>query len=206
MAFVWMALLAVAAGLWMTRPLWRAQVEGGQRRRNANVVAYRQRLAEMEADQAAGLLDAETARNLRAELDARLLIDAETVDAAPSLRDRRPLMAGVLAVFALALGAGGYALDGSWKVQQQVAAGPAATPGAPVGGPPGSVEDMVAQLAKRLETNPDDLDGWAMLGRSYFMLEKYQDASKAYARANELSQRSEPDLLVNEGEIGRAHV
>ena len=38
-------------------------------------------------------------------------------------------------------------------------------------------------------------DGWAMLGRSYINLEKYSEASNAYAKADEL-KKNDPDLLV----------
>jgi cytochrome c-type biogenesis protein CcmH len=53
----------------------------------------------------------------------------------------------------------------------------------------------VAALAKRLEQNPNDADGWAMLGRSYINLEKYSEASNAYAKADEL-KKNDPDILV----------
>jgi cytochrome c-type biogenesis protein CcmH len=57
------------------------------------------------------------------------------------------------------------------------------------------IEANVAALAKRLEQNPGDADGWAMLGRSYVSLEKYDDASKAYAKAAEL-KKDDADILT----------
>lgn len=74
---------------------------------------------------------------------------------------------------------------------------PAAAPAppGPLGGPPGGalpgmppeqvkmVEGMVSGLAARLETNPEDYQGWMMLGRSYTVLKKYPDAQKAYDKA-----------------------
>ena len=45
------------------------------------------------------------------------------------------------------------------------------------------VEAMVARLAARLRENPDDTDGWKMLGRSYAVLGRFADAADAYARA-----------------------
>ncbi|HEV7473368.1 MAG TPA: c-type cytochrome biogenesis protein CcmI, partial [Pyrinomonadaceae bacterium] len=48
------------------------------------------------------------------------------------------------------------------------------------------IEANVAALAKRLEQNPNDLEGWTMLARSYLNLEKYNEASNAYARATAL--------------------
>ena len=57
------------------------------------------------------------------------------------------------------------------------------------------IEANVAALAKRLEQKPEDPDGWAMLGRSYINLEKYKEASDAYARATSLKPQ-DPDLLT----------
>lgn len=45
------------------------------------------------------------------------------------------------------------------------------------------IEAMVDQLARRLQAQPDDADGWAMLARSYTVLERFDDAAAAYARA-----------------------
>ena len=46
-----------------------------------------------------------------------------------------------------------------------------------------AVGEMVATLAARLQQNPDDLEGWLMLGRSYVSLERFVDAREAYQRA-----------------------
>lgn len=198
MAFGIMVLLALAGGIWLTRPLWRGRIEAGQRRRAANVAAYRQRLGEIEADFAAGLLDAETAAGLRAELDSRLLRDAEAGDSGDTQpAPGRPLMAGLIMLFVLVLAVLGYSAEGTWKVQQLLASG-APVPAA--GGKPGSVEEMVERLRAKLEQNPADTEGWAMLGRSEFVLQRYEESAKAYAKANELTGSQEPDLLVNEGE------
>lgn len=194
-----MVLLTVVASAWLTRPLWRRQVNAGQRRRAANVAAYRQRLAEIQADADAGLLDADTATSLRGELDARLLRDAQGDEAVAgaSASRRSVVLSGAVVLVVLAVAVGGYLEVGSWKVQQQIAAGPA---GGGEGGEQASVEEMVARLAQRLEQNPDDPRGWAMLGRSYFVLQRYAEASQAYGRANALTEQREPELLVGEGE------
>jgi cytochrome c-type biogenesis protein CcmH len=59
---------------------------------------------------------------------------------------------------------------------------------------PQAIEANVAALAKRLEQSPDDAQGWIMLGRSYVSLEKYTDASNAYAKASALKP-DDADLL-----------
>jgi cytochrome c-type biogenesis protein CcmH len=57
------------------------------------------------------------------------------------------------------------------------------------------IEANVATLAKRLEQNPNDADGWTMLARSYITLEKYREASDAYAKASALKTQ-DADILV----------
>jgi cytochrome c-type biogenesis protein CcmH len=51
---------------------------------------------------------------------------------------------------------------------------------------PEVVEQMVARLAARLEATPEDADGWALLARSYYALERFPQAIAAYARAIKL--------------------
>jgi len=45
------------------------------------------------------------------------------------------------------------------------------------------VETMIERLAARLQTQPDDADGWRMLGWSYFNMQQPGKAVEAYARA-----------------------
>ncbi len=45
------------------------------------------------------------------------------------------------------------------------------------------IADMVAGLARRLESNPGDVEGWKRLGRSYLVLDDPERAKMAYGRA-----------------------
>jgi cytochrome c-type biogenesis protein CcmH len=49
------------------------------------------------------------------------------------------------------------------------------------------VNDMVARLAEKLAAEPDDLDGWIRLARSYQVLERSDDARAAWAKAAALA-------------------
>lgn len=52
------------------------------------------------------------------------------------------------------------------------------------------VSTMTERLAARLETTPEDIKGWRMLGWSYFHTGRYEQAASAYARAVELDPNS----------------
>ena len=66
--------------------------------------------------------------------------------------------------------------------------------------PANSPETMVAQLARRLERNPQNFDGWLMLGRSYLALQEYPLAYRAYERADHLSGGKSVEALVGEAQ------
>lgn len=61
---------------------------------------------------------------------------------------------------------------------------------------PASMEAVVSRLASRLRAAPDDAQGWAMLARSYMVLDRPDDATEAYRRAVALDPRN-PDLLAD---------
>lgn len=55
------------------------------------------------------------------------------------------------------------------------------------------VNTMIERLEARLESAPDDVRGWRMLGWSYFNMGLYEKAAAAYAKAAELDPNS-PEL------------
>jgi cytochrome c-type biogenesis protein CcmH len=61
-------------------------------------------------------------------------------------------------------------------------------------------QGMVSGLARRLEKNPNDLEGWLMLGRSYAVLEQYPLAVRAYQRADRLANGKNAEALVGMAE------
>ena len=57
------------------------------------------------------------------------------------------------------------------------------------------IQANVEKLAKRLESNPSDAQGWTMLARSYTSMERFSEAAGAYAKATELKP-NDADLLT----------
>ncbi len=103
------------------------------------------------------------------------------------------LVAGLI-VFVAGLSAGVYTGTG----QPGVPSG-ASSPVAGNDSIPG-IAEMVESLAARLEQEPDDLEGWKMLGRSYMTLGNTPGAIEAYERAVELSEARDVGALVGLGE------
>lgn len=97
--------------------------------------------------------------------------------------------------FVVGLAGAGYLYTGApqvvGKTSDQVVAelgGPAPGASAAAGHAPTreQVEVMVAQLAERMQTRPDDAEGWLMLGRSQMMLGRLPEALAAYERLVQL--------------------
>jgi cytochrome c-type biogenesis protein CcmH len=96
-------------------------------------------------------------------------------------------LVGVAIVLVVALSAGLYNFQGS--------------PAQPSGsGALPEMDDVVAALAARLTANPDDLNGWKMLGRSYMTVGNYAGAVQAFEKAVELESAEDAQSLVSLGE------
>src|ERR1700731_1951091 len=100
----------------------------------------------------------------------------------PLLRDRQNrLLGALLAVLIIGAPDGLYPLWSNWNwhppAQSEAAAGP-------------DVAAMVAKLEKRLQEEPNDPAGWAMLGRSYLTLNRLDEAIVAYDHAHQLDSKN----------------
>jgi cytochrome c-type biogenesis protein CcmH len=63
-----------------------------------------------------------------------------------------------------------------------------------------SPESMVESLVRKLDSHPDNLPGWLMLGRSYVALQEYPLAVRAYGRADRVAGGRSAEALVGEAE------
>jgi cytochrome c-type biogenesis protein CcmH len=60
---------------------------------------------------------------------------------------------------------------------------------------------MAAKLAKRLAAEPNDLEGWLTLGRTYSTLEQFPLAVRAYQRADRLANGQNAEAIVGVAEM-----
>ena len=161
-------------------------------RRQSNIAVYRDQIGELEADMRNGIISRDQYEQDRDELERRMLEDLSITE--PVVELAKPVTRGRGAVYAVALGIPLLAIALYFRVgnPNAISATPAArTQATTAVNPAGDVsqqqiEANVAKLAKRLEQSPNDAQGWTMLARSYAMLEKYGEASAAYAKATAL--------------------
>lgn len=90
----------------------------------------------------------------------------------------------------------GYYAMGSWRTQQSIVE----TAANPEVAQAQMIQGMVDRLAARLKDNPDDVEGWRKLGRSYSVLGRYAESAAAYAQASALAQHNDLELLLSEAE------
>jgi cytochrome c-type biogenesis protein CcmH len=168
------ALLVLLPGLLRPRA-------GGVDAGEAALAVHRDQWREAAADVESGHLDANQLAAARGEIDQRAREEAAgaagTALAQPARRTAITL--------ALLLPAASVSLY-LWLGDPQAAMSSAAVV-AQHSTSPDQVQKMVAALADRLKAQPDDLEGWTMLGRSYVALGRHRDAATALQRANALS-------------------
>jgi cytochrome c-type biogenesis protein CcmH len=162
-----------------------------------NLQVFRQRLTELDGDLASGFLDQSQYDAARHDLERELLCD---VDGGPkSDGDTQKLRTGrapwLAAALALAVPVGAILAylqlgDSAIINRMEASVGERQTPMvSPDGKKVPPLETLVQGLADRLEQNPDNLDGWLMLGRTYFAIKQPAKALEAMERAYRLAPK-----------------
>lgn len=182
-AFWLVAALFIAVALALVLPpLLRGGGSTGRGERDAaNIQLYRDELADLEREHAAGTLAAQEYREAKEEIERRLLEDvapaAPARDAAAPARRASRWAALAIAIALPLVAVLVYLRFGDMQALE---------PGAQQAGhqvTPEQIAVMVDKLAQRMQQNPGDAQGWAMLGRSYAVLGRFAESAQAYARA-----------------------
>ena len=170
--FALMTAAAIFAVLW---PLSR---RGEPRNEGSEATVYKDQLAEIDRDMAAGLIGASEAEAARVEISRRLLAAAAADERAPptasniGLRRAAAMVALVgLPIVSVAL----YLPLGSPRLGDFPLAERIRTPDANQ-----PLDNLVAQVEAHLEKNPTDGRGWNVLAPVLAKLGRYDDAVRAY--------------------------
>ncbi|MDH1630165.1 c-type cytochrome biogenesis protein CcmI [Pseudomonas mosselii] len=179
-------LLLLAALAFLLLPILRGRrrQQAEQDRTALNVALYEERVAELAAQQAAGVLDEQQLANGRDEAARELLADTERgeVTRQGHLGRAVPLLAAVL-VPAMALGLYlHFGASDKVELTQEFARAPQ------------SMAEMTTRLERAVQAQPDSAEGLYFLGRAYMAEQRPADAAKAFERAVALAGR-QPELL-----------
>lgn len=191
--FVAIAAVMVAISLIVVLPpLLRGRAAGRVDRVRTNLAILKDQLAELERDRAAGQLAEDRYAEIRAELERRAIEETTTDAAAPaaaaSARRGAPRWAAALAVALLLPVVAGF---GYWRFGDAGAFNPLIAQ-SPAGGDdahgltPERIAGMIGSLEERLKREPDNVNGWATLARTYYSQRRFAEATRAYAKLAEL--------------------
>jgi cytochrome c-type biogenesis protein CcmH len=184
--FIVGALLFVLPTLWSkkNRP-------GGVARDATNVSIYRDQLAELDSDFRNDILTQEQYEQSKRELQQRMLQDVsegETMTTATIGGNRNVATITLTTLVVPLLAVSLYLWLGNTKAllpqpaMEQMPIGAAADDGGHA-----NISSVLENLKARLKEQPDDVEGWLMLGRTYAMMQRFNEAKDAYEKVLVLS-------------------
>ena len=183
--WIYAALLLFAALMLLLWPVLRGRKDQAEEDRTAlNIALYEEHIAELEAQHANGALSADQLKEGRLEADRELLDDTDVGRPKQSvnLGNALPLIAALLVPVA---GLGLYMYWGaSEKVELTLS----------LAEQPKTVEEMIKRLEDTVRLQPESVDAWYFLGRTYMSEQRPKEAAHAYEKTIELVGR-QPDLL-----------
>jgi len=199
MTLFWiLAAAMILAALALLAPaLWRPRRLISTHREQQNLVIARERLQEMENDCEEGRIPRGVFEQARLELEQALLSDLKANEqpavASPSYAGRPTLLGLALLVPVAALGLY-FTLGAPQMVALDLEALRTHAAQAESGQMP-SIPEMIARLEQRLRKNPDDAEGWFMMGRTRMALEEYPAAVEAFRKVHQLIGE-QPGVMV----------
>jgi len=185
-----LCILLLALGL-LLRPLFFGKQTASISRRQMNAAIYREELEKLEQERQSGQIDTASYEIAHAELRQRLFQDTQEVDDQASFGSTKKTI--IFVCLAIVLPSSGiYFYQGdALKVAEENAKHPVSQ---------ADVEKMVSEFAAKMEKDPTNLKGWAMLARSYRVMGRNADAIQAYQRAGNFIN-NQPELLADYADL-----
>lgn len=183
--------------LLLSLPLLRVPKSDDNDRQQQNIDIAKAQMQQLEIDKQQGLISATDYQQSMETLEAALARDLQSQQAADQLKQGDAAAAGLgdgrwmVVLIALALPA--LAAVMYWQLgQPQMIELLAQQSNQPTevkqleSATNMSIDEMIDRVKAKLRANPEDADGWFILGRTYMTLQRYEEASVAYARTYEL--------------------
>lgn len=181
------ALLIATSLVFLLPPLLRKeQVTDAQIQRDElNLVVLRDQLRELDADLQNGIIDPSAYESARHELERRVAEEVRPDSSAQAIGDNKRWAAVTVGLLVPVLAIAIYLTVGSPAAldpTQQIAGNENAHQVTQE-----QIEGMVATLEQRMQNEPDNVEGWTVLARTYSALGRYEKANKAYERLVKLT-------------------
>lgn len=153
--------------------------------KNNDISALRRQLQQLQALHTTGTLDAAAYDAAKAPLERRLLDSVLTTPEGPPRPGGK--MVALLCAGVLALAAAGYSYTGAPGATVLAGSGQETAPGVDsTASDEVQFAAAVEQLAQRLQSEPENTEGWAMLARSYARLDQHEKALPAFKKTGAL--------------------
>jgi cytochrome c-type biogenesis protein CcmH len=193
------AAMLVVACAWVLVPLLRPRADASIDRESSNLAILRDQRAELEADLANGVVSAEQYGITRAELDRRVL--EETRKAEPATTGTTPrsgalTAAGIGALFPIAAVALYVVLGTPMALSPDAARTAGSAAGDDHAMSPEQIETMIARVKEKLAQDPANVEGWVVLARTYYVMQRPNEAAAAFERAVALAP-DDADLIAD---------
>jgi len=171
----------------------------------ANAAVYRDQLAELDREYVMGNLNYEELKAARDELSERLLADVagldETVQPAPPTSTvvwQKPWLSIAVLVFVVPVSSMlMYSVLGEPAALDPMALKQGVDSSAEV--TPEKLTEMATALTRRLQDEPNSMEGWVMLGRVQRARGHFEESAEAFAKALALSR--DDNLSIERAEV-----
>jgi len=194
-------------------------------RQRQNVLIFKERLAELEAEYAQGKHKEETFVQLKSELEAGLLIDAEQTEntkgsesakkqqkgssaSVATLGFKNLTIIGLSAVLIIALSYGSYFKLGAYDDVSQASAmrfDDQEIKQAKASAEQGDMTALLEQLYQKLQQSPENIEGWRLLARSAMNTEYYDLAVESYTHIIRIFDATDESTASVYGLLAQAH-
>ena len=180
MFWIFAALLIVLALVIILPPLLKKTELEGDDRRNQNILIAKDQLAELETSYSNKEVEQAEYEARRDELEQALYVDIDS-EVVTKAEYAKPsfITAGFIALIVPLVAVAVYAKYGSSEAADPEKAKIAKNIPMTADGKP-DVDAMVRGLRAKLDKNPNNPEGWYMMGRSYMALKRYKGAVESY--------------------------
>jgi cytochrome c-type biogenesis protein CcmH len=196
-------LMIIVTLLFIGLPLVKYRSSRKALRTDYDLTIYKDQLAEIDQDFERGIIVETEVEATKIEIKRRILKAIDTNIASEELsQTRSPFLLGLIGLFIVVGTFGLYTLKGSPELPNQPYA--KRNISVEIEARKGRLEqrevfELISRILVNLKTNPDDLRGWLLLGRTYMTLSDFKNSLQAFRRAMEVSKK-DPDVIAEYAE------